>query len=121
MRRLLLVLWWLVMPTAWAETTLTVAGRVDAGELTSEMKSAVSALEGLDEDRELQPGTTILTIRRLTGEFTPAEVAALEAALVAHDPTVREQRRASVQRDLASRNAKLKALVGLTDAELAVR
>ena len=85
MRRILLVGSLLLSTTAWAATTLETTKEVKAGRLTDEMKALVPALEGLDVDVEKQPNTTLLTIRRLTGEFSTAEVTLLQQALTAHD------------------------------------
>lgn len=101
---------WMV-PVTFADYQKTPGTRVDLGELTSELKAAVPNLEGCDDTNGL------MTCRRLTGDFTDAEKAAMDAALTAHDPDVRIKRKAKRQQDRASGDAKLKAL-GLTEEEI---
>ena len=114
MRRGLFVLWSLLMlpGLAWAEYQATPAARPDLGELTSEMKTAVPALEGCTDTH----GT--VTCRRLTGEFSPAERDALTATLAAHDPQVGATRKAKRNLDRTAAKAALKAVNPLTDAQI---
>src|SRR3990167_25111 len=116
MRRLLsgLVVLLLSHPLAWAEYRKTPGERFDLGALTSEWKQVVSALEGCDDTN----GT--LTCRRLTGDFTDAEKALMDAVVTAHDPEVAAKRKARRQAARARGDAKLRGL-GLTNEEIEAR
>lgn len=102
------------MPVSVAEYRQTPGTTFELGELASELKVAVPELEGCDDTL----GT--ITCRRLTGDFSAAERAAIDAVVAAHDPDIQAKRAAKVARDLASGDAKLKAL-GLTNDEIAAR
>lgn len=101
----------LLQPFAWAEYRKTPTTRFDLSELTSEFKQAVPDLEGCDDTH----GT--LTCRRLTGEFTEAEKAALDTVLTAHDPDVKAKRHTQQNQHRRDAKMKLKAL-GLTEEEV---
>lgn len=75
---LVLLLGW-ALPV-WANYQKTPGTPFDLSGLTSEFKQAVPDLEGCDDTH----GT--ITCRRLTGDFTEAEKALMEAVLAAHDP-----------------------------------
>lgn len=106
-------LWLSGLTLAHADYQAAFQDRIDAGELTGELKRAVPAVEGCDEDRAARR----VTCRRLTGTFTDAERQAMNAALAAHGPEIRQQRHAQRRQRRASARAKLEAL-GLTTQEL---
>ena len=118
MTRLLFVLGILlgIVPVAWAEYRKTPGTRVDLSALNGEFVRAGMPSDGTSCRDE--SGTVICT--KQTGDFTEAERALMDAALAAHDPDIRAKRQAQQARDLASGDAKLKAL-GLTEAEIAAR
>ena len=103
-----------VPSVAWADYQTTPVGRFDLGELTSEFKQAVPDLTGCDDTW----GT--VTCRKAAGEFTEAERQAMDAAVAAYDPESAAKRAAQTARDIASGDAKLKAL-GLTEDEIQAR
>ena len=97
---------------AWAAHQMTPGTRFDLGELTSEFKRAVPALEGCDDTL----GT--ITCRRLTGDFTDAEKALMDTTLSTHDPNIAQKR--TVQKS-QKRNALITKLcqgAGLTGQDL---
>ena len=67
-------------PSAWAAFESMPGTSVDLTELTSEMKQVVPALEGCAQELDR------VVCRRLDGEFLPAEFAALQQVVTAHDP-----------------------------------
>ena len=115
MRRWLLFFSVVMSPTvAWAVYQQTPGVAIDVGGLTEELKQAVPSLEGCDDTHG------VVTCRRLTGDFSPAERQAMESVVAVHDATLKARRKTVRESHRASGDAKLKAL-GLTDAELAAR
>ena len=104
--------WSVLSPGAWADYQGTPQTPVDLSELTSEFKQAVASLEGCHEAQ----GQVVC--RHLTGDFTAAERGLLDAALVAHDSTIRQQRVNQRRARRQSIRAKLKAGQPLTEAEV---
>lgn len=100
-----------ICAVAWADWVKLPTKDVDLGEFTSELKQAVPNLEGCDETNKT------ITCRRLSGDFTSAERDAMDAALLAHDSTVKAKRAQARQTARIAAEAKLKAL-GLTEKEI---
>ena len=103
---------WLLLTTpVFAATILDADKPLEVAALTAEMKAAVPTLEGVSQNGAQ------LEIRRLTGEFTAAEVTQLKQALRQHRPPDRAA--ASQARKEARQRAhdKLQAL-GLTADEV---
>lgn len=73
---------------AFAETTLTLATDVDWMALTSEIKQVVPELNGVT----WKAATRELIVIRQTGEFTTAELTAIQQRIAAHDPLIRANR-----------------------------
>ena len=73
---------------------------VELSTLTSEMKAVVPSLEGLSD------GGAMLDIRRLTGDFTPAETTLITQALAAHDALALQQAEAAREAFEAAEKAK---------------
>ena len=117
MRPLLVVLIGLIWaPLAWAEYRKTPVTRFDLTELHGEFYRAGVNLQGAS----CRDDAGTIVCEKETGDFTDAEKAVMDAKLAVHDPNIRAKRQAQQDRDLASGNAKLKAL-GLTDAEIAAQ
>ncbi len=118
MRIVAIVMGVVFTPLAWAgEHRVAVPARSDLAELTTEAFRVVPALTGAHE--EVAEGVVVFD--NAHGEFTPEEQALLEQAVAAHDPQAKAKRRARQAAARASGDAKLKALLGLTDEELAAR
>ena len=96
--------------SVWAEIMLEANKKIDVSLLTSEMKQVVTELEGLSEDVLTKPGKTILTIRRLQGEFSDAERTQLESAITTHNSTKREKEKQKQKQDKISAKSKLEVL-----------
>lgn len=82
--------------------------------LTTAMQQSVPSLEGVTNH------LTELEVRRVTGEFTPQEVALLQDALNAHDTAAERQR---LTRQAAKRRAapvSLKAATGFAELKQAL-
>lgn len=114
MRSMVIVLGCLLWSSmAWAEYKKTPAGRFDITALHGEFEAAGVNLQGASCRDE----SKTVICEKMSGDFTDAEKAAMDAKLAVHDPDIRAKRQAQQERDLVSGNAKLKAM-GLTEAEI---
>ena len=102
----------LLPSVVWADYQRTPSAGMDISALSSELDAACGGQLSICDDTN---GT--ITCRRKTGDFSPAEVAAMDAAVAAHDPNVKATRATQQRTSQATGKAKLKAL-GLTQAEL---